>query len=57
MGERILVASTAAGPAFEGVNISCGTRAVDGAIVKVRADAAERQLSTWRPSATTRPWA
>jgi uncharacterized 2Fe-2S/4Fe-4S cluster protein (DUF4445 family) len=37
-GERILVASTAAGPAFEGVNISCGTRAVDGAIVKVTAD-------------------
>jgi uncharacterized 2Fe-2S/4Fe-4S cluster protein (DUF4445 family) len=32
-GERILTASTAAGPAFEGVNISCGTRAVDGAIV------------------------
>jgi uncharacterized 2Fe-2S/4Fe-4S cluster protein (DUF4445 family) len=38
-GERVLVASTAAGPAFEGVNISCGTRAVDGAIVKVEADA------------------
>jgi uncharacterized 2Fe-2S/4Fe-4S cluster protein (DUF4445 family) len=35
---RILVASTAAGPAFEGVNISCGTRAVDGAIVGVRAN-------------------
>jgi uncharacterized 2Fe-2S/4Fe-4S cluster protein (DUF4445 family)/DNA-binding GntR family transcriptional regulator len=35
---RILVASTAAGPAFEGVNISCGTRAVDGAIVSVKAD-------------------
>jgi uncharacterized 2Fe-2S/4Fe-4S cluster protein (DUF4445 family) len=35
---RILVASTAAGPAFEGVNISCGTRAVDGAIVSVRAN-------------------
>jgi uncharacterized 2Fe-2S/4Fe-4S cluster protein (DUF4445 family) len=34
-GDRILVASTAAGPAFEGVNISCGTRAVDGAIVGV----------------------
>ncbi len=32
-GRRILTASTAAGPAFEGVNISCGTRAVDGAIV------------------------
>jgi uncharacterized 2Fe-2S/4Fe-4S cluster protein (DUF4445 family) len=40
-GERILVASTAAGPAFEGVNISCGTRAVDGAIVKVQADPAD----------------
>ncbi|MFL7868713.1 MAG: ASKHA domain-containing protein, partial [Anaerolineales bacterium] len=25
-GDRILTASTAAGPAFEGVNISCGTR-------------------------------
>jgi uncharacterized 2Fe-2S/4Fe-4S cluster protein (DUF4445 family) len=32
-GRRILTASTAAGPAFEGVLISCGTRAVDGAIV------------------------
>jgi uncharacterized 2Fe-2S/4Fe-4S cluster protein (DUF4445 family) len=32
-GARIRVGSTAAGPAFEGVNISCGTRAVDGAIV------------------------
>ena len=35
-GNRILTASTAAGPAFEGVNISCGTRAVDGAVVDVR---------------------
>ncbi len=35
-GRRILVGSTAAGPAFEGVNISCGTRAVDGAIVGAR---------------------
>ncbi len=34
-GKRILTASTAAGPAFEGVNISCGSRAVDGAITKV----------------------
>jgi uncharacterized 2Fe-2S/4Fe-4S cluster protein (DUF4445 family) len=34
---HILVASTAAGPAFEGVNISCGSRAVDGAIVGVTA--------------------
>ena len=37
-GQRIVVASTAAGPAFEGVNISCGTRAVDGAIVSTRMD-------------------
>jgi len=37
-GERVLVTSTAAGPAFEGVNISCGSRAVDGAIVWVRVD-------------------
>jgi uncharacterized 2Fe-2S/4Fe-4S cluster protein (DUF4445 family) len=38
---RVLVASTAAGPAFEGVNISCGTRAVDGAIVGVRINTEE----------------
>jgi uncharacterized 2Fe-2S/4Fe-4S cluster protein (DUF4445 family) len=37
-GQRILAASTAAGPAFEGVFISCGTRAVDGAIVAVHAE-------------------
>jgi uncharacterized 2Fe-2S/4Fe-4S cluster protein (DUF4445 family) len=35
-GKSILTASTAAGPAFEGVFISCGTRAVDGAITDVR---------------------
>ncbi len=34
-GSRILTASTAAGPAFEGVNISCGSRAVDGAVTGV----------------------
>ena len=34
-GNRILVASTAAGPAFEGVNIACGSRAVDGAITQI----------------------
>ena len=37
-GHRILTASTAAGPAFEGVNISCGTRAIDGAITGVQLD-------------------
>ncbi len=35
-GKRILTASTAAGPAFEGVNISCGSRAVDGAVTRAR---------------------
>jgi len=34
-GKRILTTSTAAGPAFEGVNISCGSRAIDGAITEV----------------------
>jgi uncharacterized 2Fe-2S/4Fe-4S cluster protein (DUF4445 family) len=37
-GKEILTASTAAGPAFEGVFISCGTRAVDGAITAVKID-------------------
>jgi uncharacterized 2Fe-2S/4Fe-4S cluster protein (DUF4445 family) len=45
-GKRILTASTAAGPAFEGVNISCGTRAVDGAIVQTRIDGSELLLET-----------
>ena len=35
-GKEIVAASTAAGPAFEGVNISCGMRAVDGAIVDAK---------------------
>jgi uncharacterized 2Fe-2S/4Fe-4S cluster protein (DUF4445 family) len=43
-GQRILVTSTAAGPAFEGVNISCGTRAVDGAIVQAQVGAADGSL-------------
>jgi uncharacterized 2Fe-2S/4Fe-4S cluster protein (DUF4445 family) len=43
---NILVASTAAGPAFEGVNISCGTRAVDGAIVDVQTEDGRLQVST-----------
>lgn len=45
-GRDILVASTAAGPAFEGVNISCGTRAVDGAIVDARLEDGHLQVST-----------
>lgn len=45
-GERILTASTAAGPAFEGVNISCGSRAVDGAITDLDLDDGEFVLTT-----------
>jgi uncharacterized 2Fe-2S/4Fe-4S cluster protein (DUF4445 family) len=33
--ERLLTCSTAAGPAFEGAQISCGMRAADGAIDRV----------------------
>jgi uncharacterized 2Fe-2S/4Fe-4S cluster protein (DUF4445 family) len=45
-GRDILVASTAAGPAFEGVNISCGTRAVDGAIVDAHVEDGHLQYTT-----------
>ena len=45
-GDRILTASTAAGPAFEGVNISCGSRAVDGAITSVSLDGSQLVLET-----------
>jgi len=45
-GDRIVTASTAAGPAFEGVNISCGTRAVDGAITRVHIEDGELVLET-----------
>ena len=45
-GKRILTASTAAGPAFEGVFISCGTRAVDGAITSVRLEGGDLRYET-----------
>ncbi len=45
-GDRILTASTAAGPAFEGVNISCGSRAVDGAITSVSLEGEQLILET-----------
>jgi len=44
-GENILVASTAAGPAFEGVNISCGTRAVAGAVVEAHVNGDVRLIT------------
>jgi uncharacterized 2Fe-2S/4Fe-4S cluster protein (DUF4445 family) len=36
LGDRLLCTSTAAGPAFEGGNISCGSGSVEGAVSKVR---------------------
>ncbi|MFO7882540.1 MAG: ASKHA domain-containing protein [Kosmotogaceae bacterium] len=36
--DKIFCCSTAAGPAFEGANISCGTGNVNGAIYRVRID-------------------
>ena len=36
--KRLLTCSTAAGPAFEGAQISCGMRAADGAIDRVEID-------------------
>jgi uncharacterized 2Fe-2S/4Fe-4S cluster protein (DUF4445 family) len=44
--DRILTASTAAGPAFEGVNISCGTRAIDGAVTHLNFQNGHLQFST-----------
>ncbi|MGD2163603.1 MAG: ASKHA domain-containing protein, partial [Anaerolineales bacterium] len=45
-GKRILTASTAAGPAFEGVNISHGTRAIDGAITQTHVQNGDLELET-----------
>jgi uncharacterized 2Fe-2S/4Fe-4S cluster protein (DUF4445 family) len=45
-GHRILTASTAAGPAFEGVNISCGSRAVESAVTLVSLEGEQLQLET-----------
>jgi len=45
-GHKILAASTAAGPAFEGVNISCGMRALPGAIVRAYGDKGKFSVET-----------
>lgn len=42
----ILCTSAPAGPAFEGVNISCGTASVDGAIYRVQMSSDKIQYST-----------
>lgn len=44
--ERILVTSTAAGPAFEGGNISCGTGSIQGAIKSVSIEHGQAQIQT-----------
>ena len=44
--DRILVASTAAGPAFEGGNISCGVAGIPGAISRVNITGGEVQYET-----------
>jgi uncharacterized 2Fe-2S/4Fe-4S cluster protein (DUF4445 family) len=43
---KIFAASTAAGPAFEGVNISCGMRALPGAVTRTIWDADKLSFST-----------
>lgn len=44
--DRILCASTAAGPAFEGARISCGMRAATGAIYRVTAENGDLHADT-----------
>lgn len=44
--DRILVTSTAAGPAFEGGNISCGMGSVQGAISGVHIEDGQAQITT-----------
>ncbi len=48
---RILVTSTAAGPAFEGGNITWGTGSVAGAICSVKLDGSNVQVQTIRDKA------
>ncbi|MGI6575628.1 MAG: ASKHA domain-containing protein [bacterium] len=43
-GKEIVACSTAAGPAFEGAGIACGTRAVSGAIDRVEIDKGKIKL-------------
>jgi uncharacterized 2Fe-2S/4Fe-4S cluster protein (DUF4445 family) len=44
-GGRILCCSTAAGPAFEGAEISCGMGALPGAINRITVDAPQRAVA------------
>ena len=49
--ERILVASTAVGPAFEGGNISCGCGGVPGAIYDIQIENGETKVRTLQDKA------
>ncbi len=44
--DRIMVTSTAAGPAFEGGNIVCGTGSIPGAICKVEIEDGQTKVET-----------
>ncbi|WP_164925112.1 ASKHA domain-containing protein [Thermanaerovibrio acidaminovorans] len=44
LGDRVLGASTAAGPAFEGYGISCGVPAGEGAVTAVRGSIGDMEL-------------
>ena len=45
-GERLMTSSTAAGPCFEGGNISCGMGATSGAVSKIKVESEEIKLTT-----------
>ena len=49
--EKILVTSTAAGPAFEGGNITWGMGSVPGAICSVKLEGTEAEVKTIRDEA------
>ena len=49
--DRILVTSTAAGPAFEGGNITWGTGSIPGAICSVKLEGTDVQVKTIRDQA------
>ncbi len=44
--DKILVASTAAGPAFEGGNLTCGVASIPGAICKVNITSGDTKIET-----------
>ena len=47
--DKIVCTTAAAGPCFEGANISCGMSAVDGAICKYRSDGTYKTIGNTEP--------